>query len=395
MCANRADVRIANTAPAHSRPYPRSRVSSLEIRAAVVLTESDGRVLKPAAVEAGLGEWVRDGRRLRASRVGFHTFRHTCPQCSSGRAGTPSECSAGSATTSPASRWIRTCTYSPRTFPNRRSSTRLPEGAPIWVRETTYGRSGCPRMDQRLAGATLHSAFESTASAVACLNARDYSSPPYSMSRSFGRGGSSPSASSIRSLASRGATTASSRARVASLSRCSMSGQAERCPSSPSFLSCSSNASSSTIASSSVSWVVRANCAAWRTLSSSRKISSSVAAVMATLLSARKSRRASVYAPARRPRDSDTGEGLRRTPKHGLILAGSAVAEQRLFRPVSRQCPITMPADEPLTCVECGRKQPAGELGWQALLTDDSEEPAGAVVSTSRPLAASRPSCEH
>jgi integrase len=37
------------------------------------------RVLKPAAVDAGLGEWVRDGRRLRAkSWVGFHTFRHTC-----------------------------------------------------------------------------------------------------------------------------------------------------------------------------------------------------------------------------------------------------------------------------------------------------------------------------
>jgi integrase len=37
------------------------------------------RVLKPAAVEAGLGEWVRDGRKLRAeSWVGFHTFRHTC-----------------------------------------------------------------------------------------------------------------------------------------------------------------------------------------------------------------------------------------------------------------------------------------------------------------------------
>jgi integrase len=37
------------------------------------------RVLKPAAVEAGLGEWVREGRRVRAeSWVGFHTFRHTC-----------------------------------------------------------------------------------------------------------------------------------------------------------------------------------------------------------------------------------------------------------------------------------------------------------------------------
>jgi integrase len=37
------------------------------------------RVLKPAAVEAGLGEWVktREGRRAE-SWVGFHTFRHTC-----------------------------------------------------------------------------------------------------------------------------------------------------------------------------------------------------------------------------------------------------------------------------------------------------------------------------
>ena len=40
------------------------------------------RVLKPAAVEAGLGVWVpdpRDNRKLKAeSWVGFHTFRHTC-----------------------------------------------------------------------------------------------------------------------------------------------------------------------------------------------------------------------------------------------------------------------------------------------------------------------------
>lgn len=40
------------------------------------------RVLKPAAVEAGLGVWVPDpddGRKLRAeSWVGFHTFRHSC-----------------------------------------------------------------------------------------------------------------------------------------------------------------------------------------------------------------------------------------------------------------------------------------------------------------------------
>lgn len=37
------------------------------------------RVLKPAAVEAGLGEWVkcRSGRRAE-TWVGFHTFRHTC-----------------------------------------------------------------------------------------------------------------------------------------------------------------------------------------------------------------------------------------------------------------------------------------------------------------------------
>jgi integrase len=40
------------------------------------------RVLKPAAVRAGLGTWVpdpSDNRKLRAeSWVGFHTFRHTC-----------------------------------------------------------------------------------------------------------------------------------------------------------------------------------------------------------------------------------------------------------------------------------------------------------------------------
>ncbi len=39
------------------------------------------RVLKPAAVEAGLGTWVRVGRgkqRKPESWVGFHTFRHTC-----------------------------------------------------------------------------------------------------------------------------------------------------------------------------------------------------------------------------------------------------------------------------------------------------------------------------
>ena len=37
-------------------------------------------MLKPAAVRAGLGEWVNDGRgALRAETwVGFHTLRHTC-----------------------------------------------------------------------------------------------------------------------------------------------------------------------------------------------------------------------------------------------------------------------------------------------------------------------------
>jgi integrase len=36
------------------------------------------RVLKPAAVAAGLGEWVRTGHGRRADTwVGFHTFRHT------------------------------------------------------------------------------------------------------------------------------------------------------------------------------------------------------------------------------------------------------------------------------------------------------------------------------
>jgi integrase len=36
-------------------------------------------VLKPAAVEAGLGDWVVAGnRRVARTWVGFHTFRHTC-----------------------------------------------------------------------------------------------------------------------------------------------------------------------------------------------------------------------------------------------------------------------------------------------------------------------------
>jgi integrase len=36
------------------------------------------RVLKPAAIEAGLGAWVGEGAHLRGDTwVGFHTFRHS------------------------------------------------------------------------------------------------------------------------------------------------------------------------------------------------------------------------------------------------------------------------------------------------------------------------------
>jgi hypothetical protein len=33
-----------------------------------------------------------------------------------------------------------------------------------------------------------------------------------------------------------------------------------------------------------------------------------------------------------------------------------------------------------LCCVECGREQTAGELGWKAYLTVDEDEPAEAIV---------------
>lgn len=38
------------------------------------------RVLKPAAADAGVGEWVKTktGKQIAESWVGFHTFRHTC-----------------------------------------------------------------------------------------------------------------------------------------------------------------------------------------------------------------------------------------------------------------------------------------------------------------------------
>jgi hypothetical protein len=35
---------------------------------------------------------------------------------------------------------------------------------------------------------------------------------------------------------------------------------------------------------------------------------------------------------------------------------------------------------ERLTCVGCGREQPAGEPGWKAYLTTDEDEPAEAIV---------------
>jgi integrase len=59
------DADLVLTAPSGARVDPSNLMS---------------RVLKAAAVEAGLGEWVRDERgELRPSSwVGFHTFRHTC-----------------------------------------------------------------------------------------------------------------------------------------------------------------------------------------------------------------------------------------------------------------------------------------------------------------------------
>ena len=83
------------------------------------------RVLKPAAVEAGLGEWVREGGQAAGLDLGRlpQLPPHLRDACSSGRAGTPSRCSAGSATTSPRSPSTPTSTCSMRTCPSRRSST--------------------------------------------------------------------------------------------------------------------------------------------------------------------------------------------------------------------------------------------------------------------------------
>jgi hypothetical protein len=43
-------------------------------------------------------------------------------------------------------------------------------------------------------------------------------------------------------------------------------------------------------------------------------------------------------------------------------------------------CPRISPGEATLTCVECGRVQPAGERGWRAYLTTDEDDPAEAVV---------------
>jgi integrase len=82
----RRDVRLTKaTARALSALWNESRPDAAELvfpnANGGVLDQSNlmSRVLKPAAVEAGLGAWVvRNNRRTADSWVGFHTFRHTC-----------------------------------------------------------------------------------------------------------------------------------------------------------------------------------------------------------------------------------------------------------------------------------------------------------------------------
>jgi integrase len=62
--AARADGELVFTAERGGRLIPSNLMS---------------RVLKPAAVKVGLGEWIIErGRRRAESWVGFHSFRHTC-----------------------------------------------------------------------------------------------------------------------------------------------------------------------------------------------------------------------------------------------------------------------------------------------------------------------------
>lgn len=64
---------------AQVRPADDELVFRAEKGARVDQSNLMSRILKPAAVEAGLGEWVlAKGRRRPESWVGFHTFRHTC-----------------------------------------------------------------------------------------------------------------------------------------------------------------------------------------------------------------------------------------------------------------------------------------------------------------------------
>jgi integrase len=64
---------------AERRPADDDLVFTSEQGSRIDQTNLTRRILKPAAVRAGLGEWVKTpkGRRP-VSWVGFHTFRHTC-----------------------------------------------------------------------------------------------------------------------------------------------------------------------------------------------------------------------------------------------------------------------------------------------------------------------------
>lgn len=58
---------------------PEALVFTSEMGARISSSNLMRRVLKPAAVRAGIGEWVETPKGKRASTwVGFHTFRHTC-----------------------------------------------------------------------------------------------------------------------------------------------------------------------------------------------------------------------------------------------------------------------------------------------------------------------------
>jgi len=72
-CLAQALWRLRGTAPDEALVFVTSAGTRVEP------SNLMSRVLKPAAVEAGLGEWVyAKGRRRAEVWVGFHTFRHTC-----------------------------------------------------------------------------------------------------------------------------------------------------------------------------------------------------------------------------------------------------------------------------------------------------------------------------